>query len=59
MKIAKCLILNESLIPVIMITGISGSLGADSDCRTNARSAGGANLGRGAWRRLFSPISYK
>jgi len=26
MKIAKCLILNESLIPVIMITGISGSL---------------------------------
>jgi len=42
-----------------MITGISGSLGADSDRQTNARSTGGANPGRGVWRRLFSPISYK
>jgi len=33
MEIAKCLILKESLIPVIMITGISGSLLAVLEAR--------------------------
>jgi hypothetical protein len=33
MEIAKCLILKESLIPVISITGISGSLLAILDAR--------------------------
>ncbi len=38
LETAKCLILNESLFPVINITGNSGSLGADSEIRANARS---------------------
>jgi len=33
MEIAKCLIYNDSLFPVIMITGISGSLLAISGGR--------------------------
>ena len=45
MKIAKCLIYNDSLFPVIMITGNSGSLLADSDRRSNARSTKGADRG--------------
>ena len=44
-EIAKCLIYNDSLFPVIMITGNSGSLLADSDRRTSARSTKGADRG--------------
>ena len=45
MEIAKCLIYNESLFPVIIITGNSGSLLADSDHRTSVRSTKGADRG--------------
>ena len=44
-EIAKCLIYNDSLFPVIVITGNSGSLLADSDRRANARSMKGADRG--------------
>ena len=44
-EIAKCLIYNDSLFPVINITGNSGSLLADSDRRANARSTKGADRG--------------
>lgn len=45
MEIAKCLIYNDSLFPVIVITGNSGSLLADSDRRTSVRSTKGADRG--------------
>ena len=44
-EIAKCLIYNDSLFPVIVITGNSGSLLADSDRRTSVRSTKGADRG--------------
>ena len=53
-EIAKCLIYNDSLFPVINITGNSGSLLADSDRRTSVRSTKGADRGPSLSKRAIA-----